>query len=77
MIPTEHIYNHPEIGMVLDSQCGAQSTGCAYDTPDRSEYAAPAWLKALLNSERALWASGRSGHIDAVLASDGWWWRVL
>lgn len=69
--------NHPEIGMVLDSQCGAQSTGCAYDTLDRSEEAAPQWLKAELARQRALWSQGEPGTIATALASDGWWWRVL
>ena len=73
----EHTFTHPEIGLVLDSQCGAQSEGCAYDTPDRAEAAAPARLQALLSAARATWARGEPGRIDSVLASDGWWWRVL
>lgn len=68
---------HPEIGLVLSSQCGAQSEGCAYDTPERAEEAAPEWLKSILARTRAAWAVDEPGEIDAVLASDGWWWRVL
>lgn len=73
----EMIRVHPEIGLVLAPQCGAQSEGCAFDTADRSEDAAPAWLREILAKNRALWAQGQPGSIDAVLASDGWWWRVL
>lgn len=69
-------YDHPEIGLVLDSQCGAQSEGCAYDTPDLSEAAAPEWLKSVLSANRVNWSRGEPGTIGAVLASDGWWWRV-
>ncbi len=72
-----HTINHPELGLVLESQCGAQSDGCACDTPDRSEEAAPQWLQEILAENRRLWAAGQPGSIDAVLASDGWWWRVL
>jgi hypothetical protein len=73
----QHIIIHPEIGAVLESQCGAQSEGCAYDTLERSEEVAPQWMKAILLDNRAAWASGLPGTINAVLASDGWWWRVL
>lgn len=72
----KHVIDHPEIGAVLDSQCGAQSDGCTYDTPDRSEAAAPTWLKDELVYQRQLWAAGKPGDIAAVLASDGWWWKV-
>jgi hypothetical protein len=71
------VFEHPEVGYVLSSQCGAQSDGCAYDTPDRSRAAAPPWLDALLKDQEALWSSGQPGHVDAILASDGWWWRVV
>lgn len=71
-----HVIDHPELGAVLDSQCGAQSEGCAFDTSDRSESAAPGWLAFLLAECRQLWAIGRPAPIRAALASDGWWWKV-
>lgn len=71
-----HIIDHPEIGAVLDSQCGAQSEGCAYDTPERAREAAPAWLEELLQDAEALWSRGEPAPIRAVLASDGWWWKI-
>lgn len=73
----QHTFTHPEIGLVLESPCGAQSEGCAYDTPDRSEDAAPAWLRKVIAENRRLWAAGKPGAIAAALASDGWWWRVV
>jgi len=72
-----HVIDHPELGPVLESQCGAQSEGCAYDTPDRSEEAAPEWLRPILAENRKRWAAGQPGTISAALASDGWWWRIV
>lgn len=71
-----HVIDHPEIGAVLDSQCGAQSEGCAFDTADRSREAAPEWLDRLLCACEMLWRAGHLAPIRAVLASDGWWWKV-
>lgn len=71
-----HTIGHPEIGAVLDSQCGAQSVGCAFDTPDRSRENAPAWLDSILQIAESRWSCGQSYVIRAVLASDGWWWKV-
>lgn len=71
-----HIIDHPELGAVLDSQCGAQSIGCDFDTPERSEEAAPSWLKAILEENRTIWARGERGYISSALASDGWWWTI-
>lgn len=77
MLIGEHLGWHPEIGAILTSQCGAQAKGCAYDTPERSEKAAPEWLHRILFHSKALWRAGEPGLIAPVLASDGWWWRPV
>lgn len=76
VIVLRHVINHPELGAVLDSQCGAQSDGCAYDTADRAREAAPDWLDRILRECEELWRCGQPAPIRAVLASDGWWWKI-
>lgn len=58
-------FEHPEIGRVL-----ADNSGAAGDPGDnaysRSQGPATPEIERLVEQ----------GRIDAVLASDGWWWRI-
>jgi len=71
-----NVITHPEIGDVLESRCGAQSAGSCYDTAENSLAAAPADGREYIRRSQELWEAGQPGRISAVLASDGWWWRL-
>lgn len=59
---------HPEIGWVLDEQEGAQSPGSAYDQGQGPDGLFKLLLKVQVEMNEPI--------LDAVLASDGWWWRI-
>lgn len=69
------IFFHPEIGWVAEDQGGAQSKGCMWDQGQQPGVVLQRVLDWRPLDHRV--ALPTMPLLDAALASDGWWWRVV